>query len=216
MPDLLFPSSNEWGVPDLQPQPERFAPALHAPLVAWGSVSRTSSVAGTWAFYVDDYRFSALWADPEAPLRTGASALVEANYSVYDDTPLAVALWAIYRKRWLAALWQRAGASVWVDLCVSRQHSALALLGVPRGWQRFATAGFDMRAEDLDHELELAVRHSAGAPFTLLVYGGGAATRAWCAGRANVLHAPRASDQRKRHGEGTRRRLRREAMEAKL
>jgi hypothetical protein len=209
MPDLLFPSGNKWGVPDLQLMPERCAPAVQAPLVAWGSVSRTSH-AGTWAFYVDDYRFAALWGDPEAPLRTGASAMVEANYSVYDDSPVAVALWAIYRKRWLAALWQRAGALVWVDLCVSRQHSDLTLLGVPAGWQRFATAGFDLRAGDLDHELETAVRHSAGAPFTLLVYGGGAETRAWCAGRANVLHAPRAADQRKRPGEGTRRRLIRE------
>lgn len=214
MPDIVFPSGNEWGVPTLALEPERFAPVLQAPLLAWGSVARSACRQGTWAFYVDDYRFSALWSEPESALASTPAALIEANYSVYDDTPRAVALWAIYRKRWLSCFWQRAGALVWVDLCVSRELSDLTLLGVPSGWQRFATAGFDARVEDLDFELELAVRHSAGAPFTLLVYGGGAEVRAWCAGRANVLHAPRAADQRKRHGEGTRRRLRREVESA--
>lgn len=212
MPDIVFPSDNEWGVPTLALEPERFAPVLQAPLLAWGSVARSGDACrrGTWCFYVDDYRFAAVWDDPDAPLRSGPASLVEANFSVYDDTPRAVALWGVYRKRWLSCYWQRAGALVWVDLCVSRQHADLALLGVPMGWQRFATAGFDARAADLDCELEQAVRHSGGAPFTLLVYGGGAEVKAWCAGRANVLHAPRAADQRKRPGEGTRRRIRRE------
>jgi hypothetical protein len=214
VPDLVFPSDNEWGVPALSLEPERFAPVLQAPLLAWGSVARGACRGGTWAFYVDDYRFDALWSDPDSALISAPAALAEVNYSVYDDTPRAVALWAIYRKRWLSCYWQRAGAAIWVDVCSSHQHADLTLLGVPEGWQRFATAGFDARIEDLDAELELAVRRSAGAPFTLLVYGGGAETRAWCAGRANVLHAPRAADQRKRNGEGTRRRLRREAESA--
>lgn len=209
MPDLLFPSDNEWGVPALAlGAPELAAPSVQAPVHAWGSVSR-SSHAATWCFYVDDYRFDALWAKPDAPLATGAAALVEANFSVFDDSPAAVALWATYRKRWLSAYWQRAGASVWVDLCASHRHASLNLLGVPRGWQRFATAGWDSRVGDLDEELGLARRHAAGWPFTLLVYGGGAAVNEWCNGRAEVVHVGRRADARKRPGEGTRRLRRR-------
>lgn len=216
MPDLIFPSSNPWGIPDLSPEPlDGHRPALQAPLVAWGSVARKANPGGTWAFYVDDYRFDGLWRDPDVALKTGAAAFVEPNYSVYEDTPRAAALWSVYRKRWLAAYWQRAGAKVWVDLCMPEAHADLALLGVPSGWQRFATAGWDRRVTDLDTELAWAVERSAGAPFTLLVYGGGAEVRAWCQNRAGVLHCPRATDSKYRPGQGTRAAARREAEAGK-
>jgi len=210
MPDLIYPSSNAWGIPDLTPEPPAaHRPALAAPLVAWGSVARKANPGGTWAFYVDDYRFDSVWRDPESPLRTGASAYVEPNYSVFEDTPMAVAAWSVYRKRWLAAYWQRQGASVWVDLCMPETHAELVLAGVPRGWQRFATAGWDRRVSDLDTELAWAVERSGGEPFTLLVYGGGAEVRAWCQGRAGALHCPRASESRPKPGQGTRAKARR-------
>jgi hypothetical protein len=173
-------------------------------------VARKANPGGTWGFYVDDYRFDGVWRDPDAALRTGAAAFVEVNYSVFEDTPRAVAVERVYRKRWLAAYWQRAGASVWVDLCMPEVHADLALLGVPVGWQRFATAGWDRRVGDLDTELEWAVERSGGHPFTLLVYGGGAEVRAWCQERAGVLHCPRATDSKHRPGQGTRSAARRE------
>jgi hypothetical protein len=210
--DLLFPSDNEWGVPALTlGEPEAAPPAVTAPIAVWGSTTRRSQVA-TWCFYCDDYRFAGLWREPDAALIGGAGALVEPNYSVFDDSPAAVAIWAVYRKRWLAAYWQRAGASVWVDVCVAHRHAALNLLGVPRGWQRYATAGWDARVGDLDFELELCRRHAAGWPFTLMVYGGGQLVTEWCR-RADVVHVGHRADARKRPGEGTRRRLAREAKE---
>lgn len=208
--DLIFPGSNDWGVPALQPEPEAHQPAVDTPCVAWGSVSRSACV-GTWAYYVDDYRFEAVWRSPDTPLRSGALGIVEPNWSVFLDTPRAQALWAVYRKRWLAAYWQRTGARVWVDLCVSHQHADLSLMGVPAGWQRYATAGWDGRVADLDIELAQARERAAGAPYTLLVYGGGAATREWCSGRADVVHCSRSADTRNRPGQGTRAKARREA-----
>lgn len=206
-PELILPTDNELGVPCLEaPALLPHAPQVTAPVLAWGSVRRTFN-ASTWAFYVDDYRFERVWSDPLLPLRAGARELIEVNYTVHDDTPRAATIWATYRKRYLSRLWQDAGASVWVDLCVSRVHADLVLLGVPEGWQRYATAGWDCRVSDLDVELEAAVRHSAGAPFTLLVWGGGAATRAWCSSRSSVVHVGREADGRQRAGEGTRRRL---------
>lgn len=206
MADEIFPSDNEWGVPSLTlSHQEATPPAVTAPVVVWGSTRRRRVDVGTWCFYADDYRFSAVWADPDAPL--GAGATVECNYSIFDDSPAAVALWAVYRKRWLAAYWQRAGAEVWVDLCVAQRHAALNLLGVPRGWQRYATAGWDSRVSDLDAEMQLASQHAAGWPFTLIVYGGGRAVTEWCLGRPNVVRVGHRSDARKRPGEGSRRRV---------
>lgn len=145
--------------------------------------------------------------DPGAPLRTGAQGLVEPNFSVFDECPRAVALWRIYQKRWIARSWQDSnpGIPIWVDLCVSASHQDLALLGVPSGWQRFCTAGWDKHAWELDIELEQAVRVSAGNPYTLLVYGGGAEVTAWCSGRANVIRVPHRRAGDKRPGEKTRR-----------
>lgn len=210
-PELILPSDNPLGIPSLVLPPRlEHAPQVTAPVLAWGSVRRTAN-ASTWAFYVDDYRFNALEHDWLLPMRSGARELIEVNYTVHDDTPRAVAIYRTYQKRHAARVWQDAGAEVWVDLCVSPVHADLVLLGVPEGWQRYATAGWDCRVGDLDRELELAVRHSAGAAFTLLVWGGGAATRAWCQARANCVHVGRGADSRVRPGEGTRAKALREA-----
>lgn len=206
--DLLFPTDNEWGIPALTlGAPCSAPPPVQAPFIPWGSVRRTAHAA-TWCFYVDDYRFTNVWADPDAPLRTSAGALVECNFSVFDDSPAAVAIWAIYRKRWLSAYWQRAGVAVWVDLCVAPRHAALNLLGVPRGWQRYATAAWDARVGDLDGEFEVARGHAAGWPFTLLVYGGGKAVAEWCAQHPGVVHVGHRSSDRHRPGESARARAR--------
>ena len=153
-------------------------------------------------------------ADPLAPLRTGAGGLVEPNFSIFDETPPAVAAWRIYQKRWVTRSWQEAAPSlpIWVDLCVAEAHRGLALLGVPRGWQRYATAGWDRHGSDeLDGDLEQAVSHSAGAPFTLLVYGGGSEVDAWCSNRANVIRVPHRRADAFRPAQGTRAKQKRDA-----
>lgn len=211
--DRVFPSSNEYGIPDLiLGRRSGAAPSLDGPLAAWGSVARTSRFEGTWHFYVDDYRFSSgLMTEPLAPVRTGASSLVEPNYSIYDDCPRAVAIWRTYQKRWVARTWQAevSDLPVWVDVCFSAAHEEVGMLGVPFGWQRFATAGFDRHAFELDQSLERAVERSAGAPFTLLVYGGGDEVDRWASGRANVIRVRHRRALDPRPGMGTRNRERR-------
>jgi hypothetical protein len=170
----------------------------------WGSVAR-STRAATWCFYTDDYRFDALWRAPERVVKQSSAGAFEINFSVFDASPRALAVWEVYRKRFVAKLWQEQGLRVWVDLCFAHRHSDLALLGVPRGWQRFCTAGFDARVTDLDFELRQARRHADGAPFTLAVYGGGRATLEWCSRHPDVIHIPRRTAGQQRPGEGTRR-----------
>jgi N-acetylmuramoyl-L-alanine amidase CwlA len=59
--DALFPSSNPWGVPDLD---AGLCPtAVPLPVWAWGSVARDREHSGTWHFYVDDKRFQAIPGD---------------------------------------------------------------------------------------------------------------------------------------------------------
>lgn len=187
MPDITWPSSNEFDIPDLLPHVQPIGPEL--PIAAWGSVNRKNSFHGTVHFYVDDYRFSAIWSNPDTLAEVGANGAIEPNFSVFDQSTFPVALWATYRKRWLARYWQEQGIPVWVDLNVSETHSELNLLGVPMGWTRYATRGYDSRIADLHREIGVARSHAAGAPFMVLVYGGGKAVREAVAGIGEAVHA---------------------------
>ena len=99
IPDAVFPSNNEYEIPvlDLNMQAEY----IESPVKIWGNQTRRQKFAGTWAFYCKDYKFTALWKHPEALLNTGASVAVEPNFSTSQDMPHAVALYGIFRKRWL-------------------------------------------------------------------------------------------------------------------
>lgn len=170
-PDAVFPSDNEWGIPSLLPSLQ--ASLLVAPFAGWGMVARSTRMVGTWHFYVDDYRFDHLWEDPSGILRTGCVAVVEPNVSVYQDMPRAVALWAIYRKRWIARWWQECGIKVLVDLNVARHHAELNWLGIPKGWKAYATRAYEKRLEGTEEEYREAVDHAGTNEILFVVYGGG-------------------------------------------
>lgn len=181
----LLPTDNAWGVPSLllECQPER----IIAPVLRWGSVSRTTQHGGTWVTYVDDYRFGRWETMASRMAATVPAAAVEPNFSVFDWTPRAEALWSIYRKRRVARELQELGVPVFVDLCVPREHFDLALLGVPVGWRAYATRGFDARADDVVAEYGLA-KVLAGREPLLLVYGGGAKVSAVVARLPGAVH----------------------------
>jgi hypothetical protein len=188
-PDLIFPSDNEWGIPLLvaHGQPE----AAPMPVTRWGRGSRhgAQQMPGTWHFYTDDYKFNALWDDPTPLIRSGCRAIVEPNVSTGAGMPAAVALWGIYRKRWIARWAQQYGVAVFVDLNVYADFQHLNLLGVPRGWRHYATRAADRMLEEVDVDYATAQEHAAGEPVTFLVVGGGKATRAHCQARG-WLHVP--------------------------
>lgn len=171
VPNTIWPSDNEWGVPTLRL--DRQATLVDLPFQRWGRETRKSRMRGTWHFYTDDYKFSRLWGRPQDLVNSACVATVEPNFSVHAQTPAATALWQTYRKRWLARWWQEEGVRVWVDLNVAHEHSAINLLGVPPGWTSFATRGSARRLEELDHEHARA-QQIAGGDVTFLVYGGSA------------------------------------------
>ena len=169
--DLLYPSSNMYDIPDLDPTMQA-GPGVALPVRAWGSAKRKIRSAVTWHFYVDDYRFGALWSKPHAVLDTACFAAVEPNPSIFDQTPFAMAVHAIYRKRWLARHWQACGLRTFVDLNVPMRYQELNLCGVPRGWSAYATRGYCRDAPYLMSEYEIACEHARGVPLFVVVGGG--------------------------------------------
>ena len=185
--DTLFPTDNEWGIPllDLKHQ----AHGLDLPCERWGRHGRTLEMKGTYHFYTDDYKFNALWDDPTPLVFSGCRNIIEPNVSTNPHMPPAVALWGIYRKRWLSRWAQGYGVGVFVDLNVEPAFEALNLLGVPKGWRSYATRGYDMRAELLERDYQTACTHAESDDILFVVVGGGTGTHAACMKRGWV-HLP--------------------------
>lgn len=171
MPDIKWPTDNELEIPvlrrDCQPN------GVVLPAWAWGSLSRKKEVTGGYHFYVDDYRFDALWKHPEDLVATKPLWATEINFSIFDDTPSAVAVWHTYRKRWISRYWQEAGIPIFVDLNVPEHHQEVNLLGVPFGWNAYSSRGYESRVEGLGKEIEIARRHANTDDVVFLVVGGG-------------------------------------------
>lgn len=132
-------------------------------------------------FYVDDYRFEAIWKNPIKVLESGVIAVVEPNLSLFDTTPIAYGLQQIYKKRWIARYWQECGIKVYADLNVSQKFIEYNKLGIPQGYNAFATRGYDDRADVLERELQVAREISGKDNPNMLVYGGGSKVKELCA-----------------------------------
>lgn len=104
----IYPSANEWGIPDLAPTD--YAPEV---LAAWHDPKGRAEAIdrGALHFFLDDYRFERVWARPEAALdrvREVGAALTP-DFSLWLEMPLAAQLWQVYRARWVGAFWQEHG-----------------------------------------------------------------------------------------------------------
>lgn len=184
-PDALFPSDNEWGIPTLKLTMQ--ARSVDLPVERWGRNSRhNAKMPGTFHFYTDDYKFAALWADPLPIITSGCQNIIEPNFSTGEQMPAAVALWGIYRKRWMARWWQEYGVRVFVDLNVEPRFAQLNLLGVPKGWRAYATRAYDERFDLVEHDFALASANAETDDLLFLVMGGGEKARALCGARGWV------------------------------
>lgn len=180
VPDTVWPSDNRYGVPQLASAMQ--ATLLDAPVLVWGDQAR-SKAAGTYLFYTDDYKFEALWKDPSKLVASGTPVATEPNYSTGQDTPPAVALWGIYRKRWINRWWQSQGVKTLVDLNVQPELWEWSLLGVPPSWRAWATrlhTGDDWQAW-LGQCWDLVTGYTGTDEGHLfVVYGGGREVRQHC------------------------------------
>jgi hypothetical protein len=171
VPDAVWGTNNEYGIPmlDLSMQ----AACLEAPFAGWGTMPRKNKMHGTYHFYVEDYRFENIWKNPLDIANSQCAAVVEPNFSVYDDMPRAVAIWQMYRKRWLARWLQSVGIRVFVDMNISERHADLRIIGVPSGWRAYCTRAYSERLDAVEREFQAALEHSRSESILFVVYGGG-------------------------------------------
>lgn len=176
--DVLYESNNDFEIPNLLLEMQ--AGKLELPFSPWGANSRLRKDVTTYHFYVDDYRFSALFKNPINLLASGCKAVVEPNCSCHDQTPIAWGLQLIYQKRWLARYFQECGIEVYADLNVSHKFVEYNKMGIPKGYNAFATRGLDGWLHSLESDLQVAQEISGLERPNLIVYGGGKEVRKFC------------------------------------
>ena len=79
-------------------------------LVPFGKKDRN----GTAHFFLDDYAFERVWNKPEKYINILRSypSVLSPDFSPYDDYPIAMQIWNVYRNRWCGRYWQNAGIKV--------------------------------------------------------------------------------------------------------
>jgi len=191
VPDALWPTDNEWGIPVLDPTMQ--ADAVDLPVNVWGAQGRKTRLTNsTLHFYTDDLRFEALWQDPTPVVNAAPVNVVEPNFSTNIQMPRALVLWHTYRKRWMSRYWQSFGIRVFVDLDVHPELQDINLRGVPRGWRSYACymRQSDHRPEELDRFLCIAQHRAQSESVLLLVVGGGPEVQALCQQRWQCVWVP--------------------------
>jgi len=175
VPDCVFPSANEYGIPTLTLDMQ--AKWLDLPFVRWGGdLKRESKMKGTFNFFTDDRRFP-FHKIAYQVINAGAKMAVEANFSIGSQTPLARTLYQIYQKRWLSWYWSIYDIKIIVDMHVPTKFYSENLLGVPQGWQAYATRGKKEVGEVLA-DYNAALAHAGTERLGLfVVYEGGAKVR---------------------------------------
>lgn len=175
IPDCLFPTDNDLEIPTLRldMQPE----FCEIPFVCFGEQARTFKMKGngTLHFYTEDYRFNTVFQHPEKIVQMEPANIVEPNFSLFSETPVAFGLQEIYRKRFIARSMQERGIRVLVDLNVNSKFYKINMLGVPLGYHSFCTRGYRNRIEYLQIEYGIA-REWAGQnvdKLLFVIYGGG-------------------------------------------
>ena len=176
--DVLYEANNPYDIPNLLI--EKQAGKLELPFSPWGANSRLRKDVSTYHFYVDDYRFEALFKDPIKLLLSGCKAIVEPNCSCHDQTPIAYGIQLIYKKRWLSRYLQECGINVYADLNVSHKFVEYNRMGIPDGYNAFFTRGLDGWMESLKSDLQVAQEISGLERPNLIVYGGGKAVQEFC------------------------------------
>ncbi len=181
--DFLYDTDNDYGIPSLKPYMQ--ASALSLPIEAWGSIPRSRYMPGTYVLYLYDDFINPLWRDPWKLKVSNCNAITEANFTITKDTPLAVALYQMYRKRWLSRFWAEAlSCKIFVDLYVPPNYLDMALLGVPVDWAAFCTRGHTNMIDITQMQLDAAEKHTKKSFKTGeligMVYGGGKKLREFC------------------------------------
>lgn len=183
--DILFESDNDFDIPTLKLSEQ--ASKLELPITPWGKNSRLRKDVITYHFYCDDYKFEALWKDPYNLLVSGCHAIIEPNFSLHNETPIALGLQNIYKKRWIARYCQDCGIKVYADLNVAPKFSKYNMLGIPKGYNAFFTRAITGQLVLVENDYKIAQEISGLEKPNFIVYGGGKEAKDWCK-KNNILY----------------------------
>lgn len=191
-PNVFFPSSNKWGIPDLDPE---MLYTGDAPINTWpaeqpkgkpqfyvfGEGGMDERVTGKIVtFYTDDWRFERIWSEavesiaklvPLKPL-----AFTSPDFSLWGDDPLAVQLWNIYRARWISRYWQAAGLKLIPSLATSTNTECyeFAYAGFPKRpsimSMQMRTGGYKTKQHMETAQKELGLLIERVNPMRLVIY----------------------------------------------
>lgn len=197
VPDCLFPTDNDWEVPALRL--DRQPDFCQIPWLCYGEQKRTFDMGGTGTlhFYTDDYRYGDIYEHPEKILQHHPRNIVEPNFSLFNETPSAFGLQAVYKKRWIARAMQEKGLGVFVDLNVAQKFYKLNLIGIPKGYGSFCTRGYSDRLPALELEYNIAKTIAGDNELLFVCYGGGRECKAFCQSVGAVYVTPIATAKQK-------------------
>jgi hypothetical protein len=131
------------------------------------------------AFYVDDYRFEPVFANPAKYatklLNMGARILISPNFSIWVGQPSAAGIWSTYRARYIARYFQEAGIAIIPDVNFSDADSFdYCLLGIPKNAPAIAFQVQTVADDDEMARCVYGIERSVAElePRSVLVYGG--------------------------------------------
>lgn len=161
----LFPSNNQWEIPNLldkfpQKAPDVFIPFTHR-------LTSNDQYKGLGIhFFLDDYRFESVWTYPDRCLEKlkAADVVLGTDFSLWLDFPYALQIYNTYRNMWLSRYWQEHGIRVvptasWSDknsyefsFCGIPKHSPVAVsnVGINKKNEKYFYDGFEFLLKVID------------------------------------------------------------------
>lgn len=189
---IRYLSDNSLGIPTLKLDMQ--AKHVVKPCLCWGSTSRNRRNEGMWHFYTDDYRWNNIIKNPDKLIKTKPSICTELNITLFEDTPPALALAEIFKKRWVSRHLQEQGVQIIVDLFVLQELSEYNFLGVPKNWKAYSTRGTSGKISELRSDYNLALSYAGTDDILFVVFCGGSDVADWCMDN-NAIHVPYKSDK---------------------
>ena len=118
MPD----KSNKYGIPRMECVRDFSLPDNWIPFSAAISYKGDRSKTGVH-FYIHDYQFERVWNDPirYANILTDFKCVISPDFSLYEDQPLAMSIWNLYRNNYLGAFFVEMGITVIPNICWSEE-----------------------------------------------------------------------------------------------
>lgn len=104
---MIFRGVGKYGMPEIEPETDIRIDKLEWIPVNYAMTATDKKSKGVH-FYKDDYQFERLWRNPDRyiPILQEFGAVTSPDFSMYRNHPLAVQIWNMYRRHWLAAYWQ--------------------------------------------------------------------------------------------------------------